>query len=65
MITSAFDDDDVVPLRASRPQSVSPLRGLMRDWERDATVDEDESETELMVLLSGMVGVSGSAAGDL
>ena len=66
MITSTFDDNEILPLAVPSDRSESALRCLMRDWERDEVVDEDESETEteLMVLLSGMVSVSDPTASD-
>jgi len=64
MITSTFDDNEILPLPVPSDRSESALRCLMRDWERDGVVDEDESETELMVLLSGMVSVSDPTASD-
>ena len=64
MITSTFDDHETLPLRVGGNRPTSALRSLMRDWERDGVVEEDESETELMVLLSGMVGASDPATGD-
>ena len=64
MITSTFDDNEILPLPVPSDRSASALRCLMRDWERDGVVDEDESETELMVLLSGMVSVSDPTASD-
>jgi hypothetical protein len=32
------------------------LRSLMQMWEQEPVVEDEESETELMVMLSGMVG---------
>ena len=64
MITSTFDDNEILPPPVPSDRSAGALRSLMRDWERDGVVDEDESEAELMVLLSGMVGVSDPTAGD-
>jgi hypothetical protein len=64
MITSTFDDNEILPLPVPSDRSASALRCLARDWERDGVVDEDESETELMVLLSGMVSVSDPTASD-
>jgi len=58
MITSTFDDNEILPQPVPSDRSASALRCLMRDWERDGVVDEDESETELIVRLSGMVSVS-------
>ena len=34
------------------------LQALMREWEHEAVVDEEESESDLMVMLSGMVSPS-------
>jgi hypothetical protein len=61
MITSTFDDNEILPLSVPGGRSAAALRFLMRDWELDGVVDEDESETELMVLLSEMVSVSDPA----
>jgi hypothetical protein len=36
----------------------------MQSWEEEVATDEDESETELMVLLSGMVSPEISLLGD-
>ena len=58
MITSTFDDNEILPLPLPGGRSAAALRYLMRVWERDGAVDEGESESELMVLLSGMVSVS-------
>jgi hypothetical protein len=57
MTTATFDSDGFLPLQGSMRRSAAALRSLMRDWEQEATADEDESETELMVLLSGMVSL--------
>jgi len=58
MITSTFDENEMLPLPVPGGRSAAALRYLMRVWERDGAVDEGESESELMVLLSGMVNVS-------
>ena len=65
MITSTFDDSEIVPLSAPRDRAAAALNALARDWERDGVVQEDETETELMVLLSGMVSVMDPAASDV
>ena len=65
MITSTFDDKDILPPPVPSNRSAAALRSLMRDWERDGVVEEDESETELMVLLSGMVSVGDPALSDV
>ena len=64
MITSTFNDNEILPLPVPGGRTAAALRYLMRDWERDGTIDEDASETELMVLLSGMVSVSDPTLGD-
>ena len=64
MITTTFDDNEIFPLLVPSGQSAAALRYLMRDWERDGAVDEGESESELMVLLSGMVSVSDPTLGN-
>ena len=64
MITSTFDDNEILPPPVPSDRSASALRCLMRDWEQDGVVDEDESETELMVLLSEMVSVSDPTPND-
>jgi hypothetical protein len=58
MITSTTDNNEILPLPVPSDRSAAALRCLMRDWEQDVVVDEDESETDLMVLLSGMVSLS-------
>ncbi|MFN0316391.1 MAG: hypothetical protein ACKVQA_15305 [Burkholderiales bacterium] len=37
------------------PNKIHPLQALMQAWEKE-DAEEPESETELMVMLSGMVG---------
>jgi len=64
MTTTTFHGEEIPALPASTERSAAALRSLMRDWEEDGAVDEDESETELMVLLSGMVSVSDPTLGD-
>jgi hypothetical protein len=41
------------PSRQAKP---SALRSLIQMWEEEPQTDEEDSETELMVALSGMVG---------
>jgi hypothetical protein len=43
-------------------RNAAALKTLMNDWEREAA-DEEESETELMVMLSGMVSPSAMSFG--
>jgi hypothetical protein len=64
MITSGFDDNEILPVTVRGHRSAVALRSLMREWQREGIVDEGESETELMVLLSGMVSTSDPTAGD-
>jgi len=44
-----------VPVQSSG-RTATALRVLMHMWEQEDVTDENESETELMVMLSGMVG---------
>jgi len=64
MITSTLHDKEILPLPVPGGRLAAALRYLMREWERDGAVDEGASETELMVLLSGMVSVSDPTLGD-
>jgi hypothetical protein len=55
-MTTATFDSNVIPQPArGDSRSAAALRSLMQSWEEEVATDEDESETELMVLLSGMV----------
>ena len=47
-----------------RSRSAAALRSLMQAWEQEVAADEGESETELMVLLSGMVSPEIRPLGD-
>jgi hypothetical protein len=51
------------PARGSS-RSGAALRSLMQSWEQEIPADEEESETELMVLLSGMVSPEIRLLGD-
>ena len=42
-------------------RTATALRSLMQIWEQEAVTDETESESELMVMLSGMVGSHATA----
>ena len=44
-------------------RSTSALHSLMQLWEQESVIEDDESETELMVMLSGMVGSYATALG--
>jgi len=46
-------------------RSAAALRSLMQAWEQEGAVEESESETELMVLLSGMVSPEIRPLGDI
>jgi hypothetical protein len=40
------------------------LRSLMQMWEQEESVDDGETETDLMVMLSGMVGAHATDLGE-
>jgi hypothetical protein len=42
-------------------RTATALRSLMQIWEQEAVTDDEESESELMVALSGMVGSHATA----
>lgn len=52
------------PVRAPS-RSAAALRSLMQAWEEESVGDESESDTELMVLLSGMVSPEVRTLGDV
>ena len=52
LLLTGFAAQPATPSRQAKP---SALRSLIQMWEEEPQV-EDESETELMVALSGMVG---------
>ena len=55
-MTTATFDSNVIPHPArADSRSAAALRSLMQSWEEEVAADEEESETDLMVLLSGMV----------
>jgi len=57
-MTAAVLDMPLFQRPISTPgRPATALRSLMQEWEREA-IDEEESETELMVMLSGMVSPS-------
>jgi hypothetical protein len=45
-------------------RTAAALQTLMQDWERETAAEDEESETDLMVMLSGMVGPSAMALGE-
>ena len=49
-----------VPAQAAC-RTATALRSLMQLWEQEAVADEEESDSELMVMLSGMVGPHATA----
>lgn len=55
-MTTAVLDSTVFPHATVPGRNASALRSLMRLWEQEAVVEEEQSDTELMVMLSGMVG---------
>ena len=64
-MTTAIFGSNVIhhPVRTGT-RSATALRSLMQSWEEEVATDEEESETELMVLLSGMVRPEISLLGD-
>jgi hypothetical protein len=61
-MTTAVLDSTVFPRStAVTGRNGSALRSLMRLWEQEAVVEEEQSDTELMVMLSGMVGPHATA----
>jgi hypothetical protein len=48
---------------SARGRTATGLQSLMQEWEREA-IDEEESEAELMVMLSGMVSPSALSLND-
>jgi hypothetical protein len=50
------------PRPSSAPDRTAiALQTLMHDWEREQVIEEEESESDLMVMLSGMVSPSALA----
>jgi len=49
---------------AAPGRTAAALQSLMQDWEREEALEEQESETDLMVMLSGMVSPSATSLGD-
>jgi hypothetical protein len=64
MTTATFESNAIPHPARAGSRSAAALRSLMQSWEDEAASDEDESETELMVLLSGMVSSEVSLLGD-
>ena len=64
MTTATFDSNVISHPARADSRSAAALRSLMQSWEEEVAADEDESETELMVLLSGMVSPEISLLGD-
>jgi hypothetical protein len=64
IVTAAVLDLPLFQRPISAPgRTATALQSLMREWEREA-IDEEESETELMVMLSGMVSPSALSLSD-
>jgi hypothetical protein len=55
MTAAAPSSQPFVPVHAAG-RAAAALRSLMHSWEEETVVEDAESETELMVMLSGMVG---------
>ncbi len=64
MTTATFESNVIPRLARGDSRSAAALRSLMQSWEQEEATDEEESETELMVLLSGMVSPDISSLGD-
>jgi hypothetical protein len=56
MSTAAVALDTFVPDVRTASRARTALESLMQMWEQDHVQEEPESEAELMVMLSGMVG---------
>jgi hypothetical protein len=64
IMTAAVLDLPLFQRPISAPgRTATALQSLMREWEQEA-IDEEESETELMVMLSGMVSPSALSLSD-
>ena len=63
MTTATLTADAFFP---AFPTTAKPtaLQSLMRMWEEETAVEDEESESELMVMLSGMVGPHAMAIDD-
>jgi len=60
-MTAAVLDTPLLQRPISAPgRNAAALQVLMQEWEREA-IDEEESESDLMVMLSGMVGSHATA----
>jgi len=60
MTTAALSNQTFLPIQAAG-RTAAALRSLMHSWEEEAVVEDTETETELMVMLSGMVGSHATA----
>ncbi len=61
-MTIAIAANNVFPHPAQTAErTATALRSLMQLWEQEAGVEEEESDTELMVMLSGMVSPQATA----
>ena len=60
MTNAALSSLPFVPANAAG-RNAAALRSLMHSWEEEAVTDDTESETDLMVMLSGMVGSHATA----
>ena len=64
MKSMTLDINAITEPAAAHSRSAAALRSLMHAWEQEGAVEEGESETELMVLLSGMVSPEIRPLGD-
>jgi len=63
MSTAALNPAPLFPPIAAGARTAGALQSLMRMWE-DTPAEEEESEAELMVMLSGMVGSHATSLDD-
>ena len=56
MTTATMTLDPFAPELPAATRASGALRSLMQMWEQEHVHDEAESEADLMVMLSGMVG---------
>jgi hypothetical protein len=56
MSTAIVTVNDFIPQIPGASRARSALQSLVQMWEQEHAAEEPESEAELMVMLSGMVG---------
>lgn len=63
MTTAVLNAAPFLPAAAGTARTATALQSLMQMWE-ETPAEEEESETELMVMLSGMVGSHATSLDD-